>query len=172
MEKIYLSLIIFLLLSGCASPSYVLHWHEPRKLKHIFNGPQESTPIANVDDVALLYDREQWVVFDQALDDGSAWLNYAVVLKNNSAKSIKIEAPQVHLEDALKNKIFATYEKKDSSDKSLGTVGANTYYRVDVKFHVSASMAHEYGNSSDPVALVVPLGNGKELQQKVWLWKE
>lgn len=168
MIKLYLLFIVFFFLSGC-STSYVLHTHPRGKF---LNSRKESTPITVVDDVALLYDREQWVLFEPPLEDGSTWIHYAVAVKNASPNKISIQTSQVRLEDKDKNKVIAVLDAEDIKTKEFGMVSPKTYYRFAVKFHLPTQIARNYGGSSEALWLVVPLGSGKELRQKVWLWKE
>ncbi len=79
-----------LISSGCAGTAFLL---QPGPSKS-----REAAPIVTGGGSALLYDRTDRVLYENAQEDGSVWLHYAVVLKNTNRFAIQIQASDVQLQ--------------------------------------------------------------------------
>lgn len=154
--------------TGCASPKYFL---ATRPHPGFLSPTDETTPTVAVDGVALIYDRARWVAIERESSDGSAWVYYALTIKNGSPKSVTPNLEKTAIKfhgggDA--SAVIAPEDLKVASKE----ISSGSVLRVTSRFHLAAQVVREAANSSDPLELSIPLRNGSVLQQKVWLWRD
>jgi len=163
----YLITLCVVIFAGCASSSYVLHHRPPSK---IFSSKKENARIPHKKSIALLYDRYPWVVLEDKMEDGSVWVHYAIAIKNDRKGDVKLNPRSVRIEGKDLTAASAVYNPKDKIGKSF-KIEKNSYHRLTAKFHLGKEYVDRFGNSQDPIDLVVPVGDS-ELRLKLWLWKE
>src|SRR4051794_11852441 len=89
--------LLALLFAGCATPGYVLHSRAPTGFGNFLKPPRENTLISQSDEVALLYDRAPWVIYENRLGDESVWVHYSINVKNNGTTPQEFLSRKVYL---------------------------------------------------------------------------
>jgi len=160
--------IVFIaaILASCSSTGYVLHDH-PKS--GVFFGDATRFPIVSAGKVALLYDREPWVMFENKMSDGSVWVHYALTVKNAGDSTVNLQTQKVRLQGNGLEGIPGEYSVEDKVGAREAIEGG-TYYRLTVRFRLPAKWIEDALDQKTPVELVAPI-DASELKLKLWLWK-